>query len=71
MRNENNFKSLIGKPVKLVVKEPGQRVHTIYGKLLEIGNGLILFESKHGVGSYNLQYVIAIKPRTEQEVYHD
>jgi len=63
MPNESGFKWLIGKPVKLVVKEPGQKVHTIYGKLLEIGNGLVLFESQYGIGSYNLQYVVAIKPK--------
>jgi len=63
MQNGEALDFLIGKPVKLVVKEPGQRVHTLYGRLLEIGNGLIVFESKFGIGSYNLQYVIAIKPR--------
>jgi len=65
MSNESSFASLIGSSVKLVIQEPGQRVHTLYGKLLDIGNGLIVFESKYGIGSYNLQYVIAIKPRGE------
>jgi len=60
---EGGFKWLIGKPVKLVVQEPGQRAHTIYGTLLDISEELILFESKYGIGSYNLKYVIAIKPR--------
>jgi len=63
MRNENSFNSLIGQSVKLVVQEPGQRVHTIYGRLLDIGNGLILFKSKDGIGSFNMKYIVAIKPR--------
>lgn len=62
MRKEG-FKSLIGQSVKLVIQEPGQRVHTIYGELLDIGNGLILFRSQDGIGSFNLKYVVAIKPR--------
>jgi len=67
MSNESGFASLIGRPVKIVVQEPGQDIHTIYGKLLDIGNGLILFRSKYGIGSYNLRYVIAIKPREVRE----
>jgi len=64
MCNEKGFEILIGHPVKLVIKEPGQqRPHTIYGTLLDISEELILFESKYGIGSYNLKYVIAIKPR--------
>jgi len=63
MSNETGFSSLVGKPVKLVVQEPGQDIHTIYGKLLDIGNGFILFRSRYGIGSFNLKYVIAIKPR--------
>jgi len=61
MPNESGFSSLVGKPVKLVVQEPGQEIHTIYGKLLNIENGFILFKSQYGIGSFNLRYVIAIK----------
>jgi len=68
MPNKNrSFEQLINRSVKLVIQEPGQRVHTIYGRLLGIGNGLIVFESKHGIGSYNLKYVVAIKPREGRE----
>jgi len=63
MSNENDFSSLVGKAVKLVVQEPGQKVYTIYGKLLDIGNGLILFKSKDGIGSFNTRYIVAIKPK--------
>jgi len=63
MSNGDSFKSLIGQSVKLVIQEPGQRPHTIYGKLLDIGNGLILFKSKDGIGSFNTRYIVAIKPK--------
>jgi len=64
---KEGFGQLIGQFVKLVVQEPGQEIHTIYGTLLDIGNGFVLFKSRYGIGSFNLQYVIAIKPREGRE----
>lgn len=54
---------LLGKFVKIVYQEPGmEKPHTLYGTLIDICNGLIVFESSQGLGSFNIQYVIAIKP---------
>ena len=59
----NNFEVFVGKKVKLVVKEPGDLdPKAIFGKVKGIDGNFLLFESKHGIGCYNLEVIIAIKP---------
>jgi len=57
---------LIGKKVKLVVKEPGSiKPEAIRGKIIDITDKMVVFETRHGIGSFNFDYVIAIKPIDE------
>jgi len=64
----NSFQELIGKRCKLVVKEPGDtHPKAIHGQVKDINDTLLLFESDRGIGSYNLQFIIAIKPQQGEQ----
>ena len=59
----NSLNIFIGRDVKLVVKEPGdEHTKVIFGTVEAVIGEFLLFKSKHGVGTYNLRYVVAIKP---------
>lgn len=67
----NNFEIFIGKKVKLVVKEPGDlNPKAIFGKVKNVDNNFLFFESQHGIGCYNLDVIIAIKPIENRRGYH-
>lgn len=63
MEKSKGLTELIGRNVKLVVKEPSdRREKAIFGVVEGVDNGFVVFRSQHGVGSYRLEYVVAIKP---------
>jgi len=58
------FAALIGQQVKLVVQEPYQdKPRTYYGCVESIEGNFLLFKTKKGLGSFNVNFVIAIKPQ--------
>jgi len=57
---------LIGKKCKIVAREPGEKnPFTMSGTLTEFDdkNGLLVIESKKGIGCINIATIEAIKPR--------
>ena len=62
---EKCLNRMIDKYCKIVIKEPGEeRVHVIFGMVINIDHdsGLIVIESKQGLGCIEIKTVEAIKP---------
>jgi len=58
------FAALIGQQVKLVVQEPFQeRPRTYYGTIESIESNFVLFRTDKGLGSFNTNFIIAVKPQ--------
>jgi len=61
---------LIGKKCKIVAREPGEKnSFVVSGTLMDFDdkNGLLVVESKEGVGCINIETIEAIKPRIKKE----
>jgi len=61
---------LIGKKCKIVAREPGEKdPFVVTGTLTDFDdkNGLLVIESKKGIGCINIATVEAIKPRFKKE----
>jgi len=64
MTGSRLFHALIGQRVKLVVQEPYQpKPRTYYGAIEGVEDNFLLFRSAQGLGSFNIQYIIAVKPQ--------
>ena len=62
---EKCLNRMIDKYCKIVIKEPGEEsVHVIFGMVINIDydSGLIVIESKQGLGYIDIKTVEAIKP---------
>jgi hypothetical protein len=62
---EKCLNRMIDKYCKIVIKEPGEEsVHVIFGMVINIDHdsGLIVIESKQGLGCIDIKTVGAIKP---------
>ena len=65
MMKEGSLNRLLGKQCKIVTKEPGdEKNHIVIGVIKEIkyDEKFIIIESSHGIGSLNMQTIVAIKP---------
>ena len=62
---EKCLNKMIDKYCKIVIKEPGgERVYVIFGMVINIDHdsGLMVIESKQGLGCIDIKTVEAIKP---------
>ena len=60
---------LIGRYCKIVSREPGEeRAHAIFGfvKNIDHDSGLLVIESRQGVGCLNIEIIEAIKPSSKK-----
>jgi len=60
---------LIGRYCKIVSREPGEeRAHVIFGfvKNIDHDSGLLVIESRQGVGCLNIEIIEAIKPSSKK-----